>query len=519
MGFDSDGVAGSASGRRGPLAALWRVANRARCRLGWGVADQAVSSISNFAVSIYIARELGAGVYGAFTLAYVTYAFLLNASRGLATDPFLVRYSGTDVPTWRRAVAACTGTAAVVGLAAGACTLVVGACLGGTTRLAFLALGMTLPVLLLQDSWRFAFFARGRGSLALINDAVWTVALLLMLVLLRTSDIRSVFWYIFAWGASAGLGAALGPFQAKVVPRLSDARQWLSRHRDLGPRYVVEGTANSGSAQLQSYGISLILGLAALGYVQAANTLMGPLTVVFFGLGLVLLPEAVRALSRAPQHLLRFSVLASAGLALFAAGWGAVLLVALPRGLGYLVLHSLWRPVYPLVLPLAIQMMGGCVTAGAGIGLHALGAARRSMRAMIVMGIVYVPLTVVGASIGGDVGTIRGGAIAAWMGAVLFWVELRAALREKGYDPVPIKRVVAAIAGAPHPAPEGSVGRDEQDVDSQTPVIAGEQPHLSHSRERMRRRVEPQLPGRHEARTRADCDAQANGTPSGVQQA
>ena len=63
-----------------------------------------MSSISNFAVNIYIARTLGSVQYGAFSLAYVTYGFALNASRGLATDPLLVRFSGTDLPTWRRAV-------------------------------------------------------------------------------------------------------------------------------------------------------------------------------------------------------------------------------------------------------------------------------------------------------------------------------------------------------------------------------------------------------------------------------
>lgn len=34
-------------------------------RLGWGVADQAVSSVTNAAVSIYAARELGAVQFGA----------------------------------------------------------------------------------------------------------------------------------------------------------------------------------------------------------------------------------------------------------------------------------------------------------------------------------------------------------------------------------------------------------------------------------------------------------------------
>src|ERR1700685_1030813 len=95
---------------------LWGQAVRS---LGWGVADQAVSSLTNFAVSIYVVRTLGATQFGAFSLAYVTYGFALNASRGLSTDPLMVRFSGTDVATWRRAVANCTGTAALVGLVAG----------------------------------------------------------------------------------------------------------------------------------------------------------------------------------------------------------------------------------------------------------------------------------------------------------------------------------------------------------------------------------------------------------------
>src|SRR5580693_8047687 len=133
------------------VARPWRLVRHATRRLGWGVADQAMSSISNFAVNIYIARSLGAVEYGAFGLAYVTYGFMLNASRGLATDPLLVRYSGTPPPTWRRAVANCTGTATVVGLCAGTLVLAAATLLSGTTRMAFFALGLTLPALLLQD--------------------------------------------------------------------------------------------------------------------------------------------------------------------------------------------------------------------------------------------------------------------------------------------------------------------------------------------------------------------------------
>src|SRR5579859_5986340 len=199
-------------------AVPWRLVRRGASRLGWGAADQGMSSLTNFLLSVYVARTLGAVAFGAFSLAYVTYAFALNASRGLCTDPFVVRFSGTYLPTWRRAVARCTGTALIVGLVVGACAIVAGRLLGGTAGLGFIALGLTLPGLLLQDSWRYAFFAQGRGHHAFINDTVWAAVLVPSLAFLRISGHADVFWLVFAWGGSATVAAAIGPLQARVMP-------------------------------------------------------------------------------------------------------------------------------------------------------------------------------------------------------------------------------------------------------------------------------------------------------------
>ena len=366
-------------------AALWqRIPGEVSRRLGWGVADQAVSSLTNFAVVLYVARTLGAVQFGAFSLAYVTYSFALAASRGLATDPLMVRFSGTGFRAWRRAAAGSTGTAAIVGVAAGCCVLLTTALLGGTTKLAFLGLGLTLPGLMLQDSWRYTFFALGRGSQAFLNDTVWALALLPALVLLRVTHHRDVFWFVFAWGASATVAAAVGPLQAGLIPRPSRAWSWVSRHRDLGPRYLAENTSQSGANQLRAYFFGLILGLAAVGYVQAATTLMGPFMVIYLGMSLVAVPEAARILRRSPRHLPLFCALTGAGLAVAGLAWGIFLLIALPRGFGQWLLGSIWRPAYPLMLPLTVSVMGQCLTAGAAVGLHALGAARRSLSAMLL---------------------------------------------------------------------------------------------------------------------------------------
>ena len=294
-------TADGADGRRA-VTRPWRLVRHATRRLGWGVADQAMSSISNFAVNIYIARTLGAVQYGAFGLAYVTYGFMLNASRGLATDPLLVRFSGTHPPTWRRAVASCTGTATVVGLVVGACALVAAWLLSGTTRQAFLALGLTLPGLLLQDCWRYSFFALGRGSQAFLNDTIWTVALLPALVLLKGKRPRGCVLVRLRLGRRGRWRPRSAHCRPGSVPRLPRTWEWLWRHRDLGPRYSRGGYRQRRShraAQLWPGSSSASRRLATL---QAAGTLMGPFMVMFFGMGLVTLPEAARILRRSPRH-------------------------------------------------------------------------------------------------------------------------------------------------------------------------------------------------------------------------
>ena len=409
------------------VASFRLLRGRGARHLGWGVADQGLSSLTNLAVTLSVARMLGAEQFGAFSLAYVTYGFALTASRALATDPLMVRFGGADVQTWRRAIAGSSGTAAVVGLAASACVLAVAALTPGTARYAFLALGLMLPALLIQDSWRYAFFAAGRGGQAFLNDMVWALVLLPALVLVWVSDHQNVFWFLVAWGTAAGVAAVFGLLQTRVLPSLSAAKRWLLEHRDLGFRYFAEGSVSSGATQLRTYGVGLILGLAAVGYVQAAYTLMGPLMIMMFGTGAVIVPELARVLRRSPRHLPIVCLGYGGSLAAAALVWGAVLLVVLPRGLGEFLLGEVWGPSYPLVPLVTLAFMGGCIQAGAGAGLRALGAARRSLRAMMLSSIVLVVCCLVGALAGGTIGTTAGAAAAAWIGAALWWWQLRTA--------------------------------------------------------------------------------------------
>ena len=417
-----------------------------------------MSSLTNFAVAIYIVRSLGATQFGAFSVAYVTYAFALNASRGLSTDPLIVRFSGVETAVWRRAVASCTATSLLVGSAAGVCVLAAAVFLNGPVRLAFLALGLTLPGLMLQDSWRYAFFAHGRGSHAFLNDTIWAALLAPGLFLLRKSGHDSVFWFVLAWGGAAAVAASVGPLQAWVLPRLAGAWSWLTQHRDLGFRYLVEGTSSSASTQLRTYGVAVLLSLTAVGYIQAATTLTGPVQVLFLGMSLVTIPEGARVLRRSPRHLPLFCILVSVGLAVAALAWGIALWVAVPRGFGQWLVGPIWRPTYRLMIPQTLYLVGQGFSGGAGSGLHALGAARRSLRALGLTALLTLVCGLLGAATDGAAGAIGGTAAAAWLSAPLMWWEMRKALREhaSATDQTPGPRGHAAR----HRRPESDVPHD-----------------------------------------------------------
>ncbi|SDO79294.1 Membrane protein involved in the export of O-antigen and teichoic acid [Streptomyces sp. cf386] len=403
-------------------------------RLSWGLADQAASSISNFAVGIYVARSLGVTAFGVFSLAWVTYGVVLNVSRGLATDPLVVRFSGVSDTAWRGAVARSSGTALGVGTAIGAACLVVGLALGGQVGPAFACLGVMLPGLLLQDAWRYSFFAAGTGKKAFVNDLVWGVALVPAMVV--AARVGSVAAFVLAWGASATVAAGYGYVQSGILPRTAQARAWLREQRDLGYRYLVENVSLSGASQLRAYGLGAIVGVGAVGAVRGAELLLGPFLAVLMGLSLVTVAEAARVLRRAPHRLGKFCLLLGGGQAVAALCWGGALLL-MPDRLGELVLGDVWHSAAQLIVPVTLGVAGAGLGTGAAAGLRALAAARRSLRCQLFASACYVAGGLGGAALAGTVGSAWGVATATLAASAVWWLQLRSALREHHQDSIP----------------------------------------------------------------------------------
>ena len=189
-------------------------------RMAWGVADQAASSLTNVIVGVLVARTLGPAGFGAFSIAFATYLIALNTSRGISTDPLMVRFSDVDPTIWKRAVTGSSGAALASGVLVGSTCAAVATAVGGPAGPALLALGITLPGLLVQDSWRFAFFSQGRPALALANDVVWAVALVALSG-----------WSSGRAGPASSSSCSPGAARPRSLPWWEDSRRGSCRDR------------------------------------------------------------------------------------------------------------------------------------------------------------------------------------------------------------------------------------------------------------------------------------------------
>jgi O-antigen/teichoic acid export membrane protein len=420
-----------------PTSSFLEHARRAVERMGWGVADQALSSLTNFAIGIGVARLLGIKEFGAFSLAFITYQLVLNASRGMATEPLLVRYSDAEPLMWRQAAQKATGMATSLGLILGACCVVVGMLLPDPLRMAFVSLGMMLPGLLLQDSWRFAFFSAGKGSRAFLNDLVWAMALIPALAIAVATRHTDLFWLIAAWGGSALAAAVVGVLQARFVPRPFDGVSWLRGNHDLALRYLGENLTLVLGIQLRSYGVGLISGLASLGAIRAAELLLGPVNIVSFGIANIAVPEAVRLRRRSISRLRSFCLLIAGGLGGVAIAFGMIMLV-LPAHYGYQLLGSSWQPAHRLLVPVTLTVVNGGLIIAAITGLRALSAASISLRAQLVSSSVTALGGLLGAGLGDASGAAWGTFMGSFIGVVNWWWQLGKEFRrhEAFSDPV-----------------------------------------------------------------------------------
>jgi O-antigen/teichoic acid export membrane protein len=369
-------------------------------QLNWAVIDQGLSSGTNFALALIVVRSVTASSYGAFSILVIVYILAVGAIRAVITEPMMIRSHASDEDRLA-AERACIGAAFGIG-----CVLGVGCLLGAATARGGLGaslavLGVTFPLLLVQDAGRGLFFARKEPKWAAFNDGVWSLLQFAFVALVIAMASPPLWCYAASWLGSGAIAGAVILSQIRVWPSVSDALPWLRSTKGLGIPLFWNFALTSGPHYLVFAIAPLFSSLRELGLARTAFIPFGILGLVLQSAPLVLLPAASR---RSVAEVKRLSNRATVLLAGLAVCWGGIVL-STPRSAGIALLGHDWPATRPAQLAFAFMVLAQAAAIGPAAALRALERPRVLVRVRLVALPVVLVLGVVLAARYGAVGT------------------------------------------------------------------------------------------------------------------
>jgi O-antigen/teichoic acid export membrane protein len=405
-------VADAAVPRRRTIARLAR-------RAGWNVADQALSSASNLALALLVARAVDSEAFGAFTVSFTVYSVAVLCSRAVVSQPLMVRFSGAAPDRFRGAAGASTGAATALGIVLGVLVLGAGLAIGGGVGIALQVMALLLPGLLLQDAWRMAFFAQRRPELATLLDAVWIVLQFAAVAVFLAVGTDSIVPFVLAWGVAAAVAGVLGVRQGRTPPRVRATFSFLRAHWDLTGYLLFESLLLQGAYQ----GALLLAGafgtLSDVGSLRGAQVVLGPMTLLATSAVAFGIPE----LSRRGYLSARSRTLVAAGLggllAVIGLVWGALMLL-MPEAWGEALLGDSWDGVRAVLFASLVGQVANLISVGPSCVVHAMGKSASTFRIHAAVSAMLIVFGMAGLWAGGAVGAAYGFAVAYWA-VVPFW--------------------------------------------------------------------------------------------------
>lgn len=293
------------------------------------LADQMISSASNFLLGVIIARAGGAESLGTFGVAFLVWLGVVGANRALVTEPMTV--TGSTEPKDAQIPEGLLATLALsVAFAVALAGVGLGVELAGIKGTALIALSVWIPSLLAQDYCRCMSFRLQRPDHALISDATFAVVQVAASAALFAIGSHSTAAFMSAWGLGATAGAVAGVIvngtRLRARGGFAHLRALWRRSRWFLAEFGTAFPADQGYLLL----LPVLLGTIQFGFYRAGTGLVGPVVVILIAGGNIGLPESVRRLrERGMDGLARYArLLTIAVLTVTIAYCGAIALFA-----------------------------------------------------------------------------------------------------------------------------------------------------------------------------------------------
>lgn len=355
-----------------------------RTRIAWGVVDQGLSSATNFALSLFAARLLGASGLGTIAIGFSAYLVTLGFQRSLFAEPAVIASSAESDTERDRVTRSVVGASIVFACLTAVALAVVGLVVGGRVGRGLLIFAPWVLPALIQDLWRMLLFRDGRGFAAACTDGVWLAGMLMALP--AAWNLRADWAMSGCWGVGATFGAAVGFFQLRTrtaAPRTAWA--WATAEAwPVGRWFAAEGAVYTAASQFVIFFVAGLLGAQAVGGLRSVQVLFAPFALLGPAFALPGLPLITRALQRSPRAAWKMALKLSTLLAVLAFGYLLASLVA-----GEHMLSAILGPDFAryssLIWPLGTQQVLAATSSGFFILLKA---ARRGKALLVYRTIV-----------------------------------------------------------------------------------------------------------------------------------
>lgn len=387
----------------------------------WSLLDQAASSLGTFVLAIAVARTSDLSGFGAFAIAFTAYTLSLTGSRALLTMPYMMEASVEETTDGRSLASGALGAVVVLSAIVAGGLATAGLILGGPLRLYLLLVAAGLPVLLVQDAYRYVLLQRqGVRSVALI-DIAWTGFQigLSILVVLTVADSTGP-WHMSSWLVAAGAAAFWGWRLSGVRPDFGKGWQFLRRTRRTGVPLLVEAFAISGAGAAASIAVAAVGGLAALAPLRGAAVVLGPVSVATGGLLFLATPIVLRTGAGDKRRLLGRCALFGTIISVVSLLTASLVLLA-PTELGVAVLGQVWVESRPVVFPVALAIAVYAFETSAMLGFRAHHITTRTMVLRLFTFPVPALSALAGLMVGGPAGAAYGMAAAGLLTAAALW--------------------------------------------------------------------------------------------------
>lgn len=330
-----------------------------------GAAGQVTYGLSNFLMLAAVALKADDAVFGAVSLVYLQLLFWTAVARALAGDVLVVRHASLGTDRSADVGALLTGIAvAAIGSLMTSLLLFTPLSEGWPTLFA-----VSIPLVVLHDCGRASLLARRTPALALRGDVAWLVTQALLTAAIFAAGLGSPSATIAAWAAGAAVGAAVN-----LARRPRTFVGALSHFGELG-RGIRIGLVSAAALMFASrnvvyYLFGSLAGLVVLGDLRRALIAFAPLSAIFVGVSVAMIPNLGSQANARRSGVIQLSLVLGA----LACLWTLVATVSV--GLGGGAVASLFGSDGRLTALLGLALVFQGINAGLVAGLRAAAAPR-----------------------------------------------------------------------------------------------------------------------------------------------